>query len=271
MDVMMKITEYITRLRQEKTKQADDQIQKFLMSKHYHELCKKDTVMRAEEHRKKLEQEKIMKDMLQHLILTNSPRLTFLDLVLGDVPYYQIFRSVAVDGQYIESYLVCNICKKPIRKVDHRVTAIKQHWRMHLRKGDCSISDEGREEMTKKSEQHKEKLRQQKTETVELQYLILKESPRIKICDMGRCVSYRQFYSQVYLDGENMKNYRVCKICKKPIRQLGDNIAGLGQHRNVHMKRGDCTLDGLKEDESKTKAIEKDTQLSQPSGIDYSN
>ena len=258
----------VRKLREEKSKTADEEIEKILTSTQYLDLLKRQPINIPEELKKKTEKEKTNKAELKRLIHRFSGKVSFRDYH-GNAPYYRLFSKVSLDYEDVESYLVCKICDEPIRKLAHNVSALKRHCRMHLEIGDCILSEETRQALNQKPQEHKEKLEQQKPKTTELKTLILNGSHRIKLMDMPIGMCYRHFYWQVCLDGENMRNYRVCKICKKPIRQLGHNVSGLGQHRNVHLKKGECTMDGLsKQEATNDNFLDIDAQLTQPPGID---
>ena len=82
----------------------------------------------------------IKKPALQRLILDKSPRLSYVPMQLG-ARYRTIYNYVFVDGERLDDFVVCKLCQKPIKVSRYGITGVKQHFHLHLMKGECPIYD----------------------------------------------------------------------------------------------------------------------------------
>ncbi len=82
----------------------------------------------------------IKKPELQRLLLDKSPRLTYEAMQPG-ARYRTIYDYVFIDGERVECFLVCKLCRKPITMPAFGISGVKQHYNQHLMKGETPIYD----------------------------------------------------------------------------------------------------------------------------------
>ena len=83
----------------------------------------------------------IRKCELQQMISNQSPRLRFEVMSMG-ARYRRIFKEIIVDEHPINRHLLCKICNKAINRGINSVTALRQHWRRHVLKGETPNCDD---------------------------------------------------------------------------------------------------------------------------------
>jgi len=86
------------------------------------------------------EEEKELKPWLQLFIAQESPRVTFENWATG-VDDINIFKKVFFDGKLVISYVSCNLCQKVLKRGRFSLgEKVLDHWREHVRNGECHIS-----------------------------------------------------------------------------------------------------------------------------------